>query len=110
MAVSDERGQLLEISIIFGGSSADSVAFHASDLYNRLLSGLLTDGYVLFGDNAYINSKFMATPYPNVLGGSKDNYNFFHLQLCIRVECAFGMLVKRWGILCMAMPSNITIE
>ena len=51
----------------------------------------------------------MAMPYPNVLGGSRDIYNFFHLQLHIRVECAFGMLVKCWGVLCMAMPSNITI-
>ena len=110
MAVLDARGRLLDISIIFGGSSADSVAFHASDLYKRLLGGLLSDGYVLFGDNAFINSKFMATPYPNVSGGSKDNYNFFHSQLRIRVECAFGMLVEHWGILRMAMPSNITID
>ena len=77
MAVSDARGQLLDISIIFGGSSADSVAFHASDLYKRLLGGLLKNGYVLFGDNACINSKFMAMPYPNVSGGRRDNYNFF---------------------------------
>ena len=36
--------------------------------------------FVLFGDNAYLNSYFMATPYPNVsndLGKkSKDDYNF----------------------------------
>jgi hypothetical protein len=77
MAVSDARGHLLDISIIFGGSSADSVAFHASDLYKRLLGGLLKDGYVLFGDNAYINSKFMATPSPNVLGGSSKTITTF---------------------------------
>jgi hypothetical protein len=41
--------------------------------------------YVLFGDNAYLNSSFMATPYPNVLNDpgnkSKDDYNYCHSQL-----------------------------
>ena len=54
----------------------------------------------------------MATPYSNVSGNpnkkSKDNYNSFHSQLCIRVECAFGMLIARWGILRMAISNKIT--
>jgi hypothetical protein len=45
----------------------------------------------------------MATPFPNVSGNenmkSMDNYNFYHLQLRIQIECAFGMLVQKWGIL-----------
>ena len=52
----------------------------------------------------------MATPYPNTSGGSKDNYNFYHSQLRIRIECAFGMLVMRWGVLRMAIPIGITIK
>jgi hypothetical protein len=79
----------------------------------RLEDGLLQNGYVLFGDNAYLNSFFMATPYSNVSGNpnkkSEDNYNFFHSQLRIRVECAFGMLVARWGILGMAISNKITV-
>jgi hypothetical protein len=55
----------------------------------------------------------MATPYSYVSGNpnkkSKDNYNFFHSQLCIRVECTFGMLVARWGILRMATSYKITV-
>jgi hypothetical protein len=62
-----------------------------------------------FGDNAYINSQYMVTPYPNTSGGSKDNYNYFHSQLRIRIECAFGMFVQRWGIPRTAMPANITV-
>ncbi|KAL3785989.1 hypothetical protein ACHAW5_005368 [Stephanodiscus triporus] len=38
-------------------------------------------------------------PFTNVGGdpnrAAEDNYNFFHLQLRIWVECAFGMLVQR---------------
>ena len=64
--------------------------------------------FVLFGDNAYLNTSYMATPFPNVSGNENmkymDNYNFYHSQLRIQIECAFGMLVQKWGILRMAMP------
>ncbi len=78
--------------------------------YKQLTSGLLAPGLVLFGDNAYINSSFMATPFPNVSAGCKDDYNFYHSQLRIRVECAFGMLVHCWGILRSAISNGITIQ
>lgn len=52
----------------------------------------------------------MATPYPNTSRGPKDNYNFFHSQLCHRIKCAFGVLVKRWGVLCMTVPQNISVK
>eukprot|EP00804_Cyclotella_cryptica_P003177 CCRYP_013780-RA/>CCRYP_013780-RA protein AED:0.21 eAED:0.16 QI:0/0/0/1/1/1/2/0/414 len=95
------------------------LAFEASDLHRRLENGLMKkdgekDRFVLFGDNAYLNTSYMATPLPNVAGNedmkSKDNYNFYHSQLRIRVECAFGMLVQKWGILRMAMPRNLSIK
>jgi hypothetical protein len=70
---------------------------------------LLHDGLVLFGNNAFLNSHFMVAPYPSVSSGSKDDFNFFHSQLQIRVECAFGMLVGRLGILRSAIPQNISL-
>lgn len=82
-AVSDRRGRFLDISIRYGGSSADCLAFEASDLGRRLEGHLLQPGLTLFGDNAYLNSPYMATPYQNVSGGSKDNYNFYHSQVSI---------------------------
>jgi hypothetical protein len=75
-----------------------------------LEAGLLAPELCLFGDNAYINSQFMATPYTGVGGGSKDAYNFFHSQLRIRVECAFGLFTERWSILRRAMPRNISLQ
>ena len=84
-AVCDVRGKILDISITYGGSSSDCLSFEASDLHKQLENGLLASGFVLFGDNAYLNSNFMATPYPNVAGmdkdRSKDNYNFYHSQV-----------------------------
>jgi hypothetical protein len=108
-AVSDVRGQFLDISITYGGALSDVVTFESSDLKRHLDQGLLAPNLVLFGDNAYIDSQYMVTPYPNTSGGPKDNYNFFHSQLRIRIECAFGMLVQRWDILRSAVPRNISI-
>ncbi len=84
-AVSDKRGQILDLSIKCGGSSSDCLAFETSNLYSRLSSGLLVPGLVLFSDNAYINLSFMATSFPYVSSGNKDDCNFFHSQLWIRV-------------------------
>jgi DDE superfamily endonuclease len=82
----------------------------SSKLYDNLEKGLLADGLCIFGDNAYINSPFVATPYSNVSGGYKDAYNLFHSQVRIRVECAFGMFVHRWGILRSPIPCGISIR
>ena len=46
---------------------------------------IVATSLVIFGDNAYLNTKYMATPYPNIAGQdkekSKDNYNFYHSQI-----------------------------
>ena len=44
-----------------------------------------------------------------VSGGIKDSFNFYHSQLRINIECAFGILVHRWGCLRKPIPMNITI-
>ncbi len=107
-AVSDCHGRILDISIKCGGSSSNCLAFEASELHRRLENGLLqqNDGnerFVLFGDNAYLNAPYMATPFTNVSGNAnqaaEDSYNFYHSQLHIRVECCFRMLVQHRGIL-----------
>jgi hypothetical protein len=98
-AVSDVFGRLLlDISIIYSGSSSDLLAHKASDLCKQLEDGILHPGLVLYGDNAYLNSSHMVTPYPNVgnksLEKSKDNYNFFHLQVSV-INCSLFLLFKR---------------
>ena len=81
----------MDISIGYGGASSDCLAFEGSDIFQHLESGLPHDDLVLFGDNAYLHSKYMEPPYPNVSSGGKDDYNFNHSQLRIRVECTFGL-------------------
>jgi hypothetical protein len=82
-----------------------------------------------------MNCKYFVTPYRNVSSGSKDDFNFYHSQvsvydcdwrciwkteltpgfillpqLRIRIECACGQLVARWGILRRAIPSQFRIR
>eukprot|EP00804_Cyclotella_cryptica_P020312 CCRYP_014047-RA/>CCRYP_014047-RA protein AED:0.35 eAED:0.35 QI:0/-1/0/1/-1/0/1/0/184 len=52
----------------------------------------------------------MCTRWKNVSGGPKDAMNFFHSSLRICIECAFGILVHRWGILRKPMPVNLSVQ
>ena len=40
----------------------------------------------------------------------RESYNFYHSQLRIRIECAFGMLTHRWSILRSAIPRRVSIR
>ena len=95
---------------MYPGSTSDCLAFEEMALFQKLEEGILAPGLCIFGDNAYINTPYMATPYANVSGGTKDSYNFYHSQLRIRIECAFGMLTHRWGILRSAIPMGVSIK
>lgn len=115
-AICDARGRFLDLSIMFPASTSDCLAFEQSDLYKQLLDGILAEGLCLFGDNAYINSPFMSTPFPKVGTGQevtnvrKDAYNFYFSQLRIRIECAFGIFVHRWALLRGIFPVNTPMK
>jgi hypothetical protein len=80
-------------------------------LFHRLENGLLAPGLCIFGDNAYLNTPYMATPYAAVSGGGTNNaYNFCHSHLRIRIECTFEILTHRWAVLRSAIRVNIRIK
>ena len=55
---------------------------------------------LLNGDDAYSCSEQMVTPYPGKrLSIDKDGFNFHQSKIHITVECAFGMMHARWGVL-----------
>ena len=111
-ATCDHRRRFLNISMKYPGATSDFVAFDTSMFHGEICTpGFLAPGLCLFGDNAYVNQTYMATPYPNISDNCfKDDYNFYHSQLRISIECAFGMLVSRWGILQKPLSSNYTIR
>ena len=52
------------------------------------------------GDSAYAIRSYLLTPFDNAdAGSSEDTFNFFLSNMRIYVECTFGEIDRRWGIL-----------
>lgn len=103
------------------GSTHDHTAFCSSQLYDLLktmMPELMEKQLFIAGDTAYGITPFLITPYDVIqasddINGAKDSFNF-HLSSCrIYVECAFGEMVMRWGILWrtlrFSLPTSIKI-
>jgi DDE superfamily endonuclease len=100
MGTVDYEGRFVDIQIAHPAATSDYLAFATSNLKAKLEQpGFLAKGLVLFGDNAYSNNHYMVTPFKGKVTTDQDAFNFYHSQLQIQVECAFGQLVHRWGIL-----------
>lgn len=108
--VCDANGKFTAVWILHPAASSDYISLIRSSFYERISSpGFLAPGCVIFGDNAYVSTDFMVTPYKNVRAGPKDDFNFYHSQLRITIERAFGMLVRRWAILRYPMASRMGV-
>jgi hypothetical protein len=81
-ATCDSEGKFLDVSIHHPGATSDYLAFSTSHLkYQLQTPGFLATGLCLFGDNAYVNTFYMATPFKAVSSGTKDDYNFYQSQV-----------------------------
>ncbi len=110
-AICDHKRRFLDVEVGHPASTSDYLCFTTSEIHLKLREkGFLADGLCLYGDNAYVNTPFMATPYKGAQSGVKDAYNFYHSQLRINIECAFGILVHRWGVLRKAIPVNVSVH
>ena len=85
------------------GSSHDSPIFHESKLGRYMEDSaeeLKEKGIYLVGDSAYSLRSYLLTPYDNPgVKSAKDNFNFYLSSCRIYVECCFGEIDRRWGIL-----------
>lgn len=89
------------------GSTHDSVAFTNSRFYSLLAEKsvqLEEKGFYLIGDSAYNLTPFLLVPYSTEevqadCSNMCDAFNFYLSSSRILIECAFGELVMRWGIL-----------
>jgi hypothetical protein len=112
-AVCDSSRKFLFVEISHPGATSDFLAFGRSQLNRKLEAAgrpFLKQGLAIFADNAYENTPYMVTPFKGVNSGPRDAYNFFQSQLRITIECAFGMLVQRRGILRKPLPTNFTAK
>jgi hypothetical protein len=91
--------------------TSDYLAFATSDLGVQLdndNTDIIKPGYTMVGDNAWVPRPWMATPIPgHCISGTDDAYNFYHSQVRITIERAFGIFVHRWGVL--RRPLSISI-
>ena len=109
-AICDHELRFIDIDISHPASTSDYLAFCTSSILSNLeKDNFLKPGFCLYGDNAYVNTSFMASPFKGTSSGPKDAYNFFQSQIRINIECAFGVLVSRFGVLRKALPMNISI-
>ena len=85
------------------GKASDYWLFATSGLGIKLEhnnSCILKLGYIMLGDNIWVPTPWMATPIPgHAITATDDAYNFYHSQLRITMESAFGILVHHWGVL-----------
>jgi len=105
--MSDAYRRFLHVDIRYVGAASDKRAFGSSPFGLGLKKGLLVKGYWIGGDNAYHEMnryECFLTPIPGQdLDYDEVNYNFYFRQLRIIVECAFGALVGRFGLLWKSM-------
>ena len=64
------------------------------------------------GDSAYNLTPFLLVPYSSdEVSGDRSNmcdaFNFYLSSSRIHIECAFGQMVRRWGILWRTLPFDL---
>ena len=96
------------MSVQAAGSTHDSTALGLSPLGRVIDEGKFPAGYFVVGDDAYKSSEALLTPWPGKkLSMDKDGYNFWQSHCRIEIECAFGMLVRKWLLLGRGVDANL---
>ena len=102
-AICDHKLRIRWIDIRFPGNASDYMSWATSSLCKRLDADengdVILKGKCILGDNAYVKTHYMTTPYKYNVTPEKDSYNFYQSQLRIKIECTFGVLVHRWAVL-----------
>jgi hypothetical protein len=77
-ATCDACHWFIDISIHNPALASNFLSFATSGLYSKLSeAGFMAPGLTLYGNNAHVNSHTMASPFPNVGVGYKDDFNFY---------------------------------
>jgi hypothetical protein len=101
-AVCDSDRRIYDFSVKYPGSTGDRLAWLDLEACAAIKKGLIPDGYFFLGDAAYPNGPHLLTPLPGTMsdfGTHGDAYNFLQSSSRIDIECAFGELIRRWGVL-----------
>jgi len=94
IAICDEKRRFWYMNISKESQTHDSAAWDGTALGQKFLNGSYpNNGYFICGDNAFTNSPNMITPM------NDSDFDFYQSSNRMAIECAFGILVRRWGLL-----------
>ena len=91
---SERRFTMFDISQV--PTTHDSLAFGATPLGVAVQAGKLPAPFFLNGDAAFSLSPSLVTPSGDP---ALDDFDYVQSSNRMAIECAFGILVKRWGVL-----------
>jgi hypothetical protein len=96
IAVCDAKRRFTFFDISQVATTHDSTAWARSKLGVRVLDGDLPHPFFINGDNAFVLSNSMIVPsgLPE-----DDDFDYYQSSSRMPIECSFGILVRRWGIL-----------
>ena len=97
MAICDSKRRFTWADIGMAPSTHDSTAWSATPLGIRVEGGDLPYPFFLNGDSAFTVSPSMITPSNN--DPALDDFDFYQSSNRMAIECAFGILIRRWGVL-----------
>jgi DDE superfamily endonuclease len=97
-AACDAQCRFVFAALAAPGGANDITAFRKTALHTYIQN--LPLGKYIIGDNAYVCSEHLLTPFcgDEKREKQKDAFNFYLSQLRIRVEMTFGRLVNKWRI------------
>ena len=96
-AVCDVDHKFTFVSVRWPGSCHDSFVLRQTNLWDEFEGGL-REGFIL-GDSGYPCRSWLMTPVSVPRERKEEAYNTAHTRTRVKIECAFGMLKKRFRIL-----------
>ena len=96
IALCDQRRRFMFFDISSTPTTHDSLAWETTGLGVRIKNGDLPSPFFINGDAAFSLSNSMITPSGD---HAMDDFDFHQSSNRMAIECAFGILVRRWGIL-----------
>ena len=96
MCTCDAKRRFLAYDISQASTTHDSLAWAASSLGRAVGAGELPLPFFINGDNAFTQTASMMMPAGTA---ALDDYDFVQSSSRMPIECAFGILVRRWGVL-----------
>ena len=97
IAICDYHRRFTWVDISHASQTHDSTAWEATELGQMIKAGDLPAPFFLNGDAAFTLSPSMIVPSKS--DSRLDAFDFYQSSNRMAIECAFGILVRRWGVL-----------